>query len=38
MFLTNMLVQDPPKAVEATKRERAKGIRIDYIGLRADGP
>ncbi|MBV8781304.1 MAG: DHA2 family efflux MFS transporter permease subunit [Phycisphaerae bacterium] len=33
LFLTNLLVQDPPRAVEATKRARANGIRIDYIGF-----
>ena len=33
LFLTYHLVQDPPAAVEATKRERAKGIRVDYIGF-----
>jgi DHA2 family multidrug resistance protein len=33
MFLTYHLVQDPPAAVEATKRERARGIRVDYTGF-----
>jgi DHA2 family multidrug resistance protein len=33
MFLTYHMVQDPPSAVEATKRERAKGIRVDYTGF-----
>jgi len=32
-FLTYHLVQDPPSAVEATKRERAKGVRVDYTGF-----
>ncbi len=33
LFLTYHLVQDPPAAVEATKRERSRGIRIDYVGF-----
>lgn len=33
LFLTNRLIQDPPSAVEATKRERASGLRIDYMGF-----
>jgi DHA2 family multidrug resistance protein len=33
MFLTYHLVQDPPAAVEATLRERERGIRVDYIGF-----
>ncbi len=33
LFLTYHLVQDPPAAVEKTKRERARGIRVDYIGF-----
>ncbi|HWE02330.1 MAG TPA: DHA2 family efflux MFS transporter permease subunit, partial [Tepidisphaeraceae bacterium] len=33
LFLTYHMVQDPPSAVEATKRERAKGIRVDYTGF-----
>jgi len=32
-FLTQWLVQDAPAAVEATKRERTKGIRVDYTGF-----
>ena len=33
LFLTYHLVQDPPAAVEATRRERERGIRVDYIGF-----
>jgi DHA2 family multidrug resistance protein len=33
LFLTHYMVQDPPAAVEATKRAREKGIRVDYIGF-----
>ena len=33
LFLTYHLVQDSPAAVEQTKRERAKGIRVDYTGF-----
>ena len=33
LFLTNMLVQEPPASVEKTKRERAAGIRVDYVGF-----
>jgi DHA2 family multidrug resistance protein len=33
LFLTYHLVQDPPSAVEATKKERARGIRVDYTGF-----
>lgn len=32
-FLTQWLVQDAPAAVEATKREKAKGLRVDYTGF-----
>jgi MFS transporter, DHA2 family, multidrug resistance protein len=33
LLLTNRFIQDAPKAVEATKRARASGIRIDYMGF-----
>ena len=33
LFLTGRLIQDPPSAVEATRRERARGIRVDYMGF-----
>jgi DHA2 family multidrug resistance protein len=33
LILTHFFIQDPPAAVEATKRERAKGIRVDYMGF-----
>ncbi len=33
LFLTYHLVQDPPAAVERTKKERAAGIRVDYVGF-----
>ena len=33
LFLTYHLVQDPPAAVERTRRERAAGIRVDYVGF-----
>ncbi len=33
LFLTGRLIQDPPSAVEATRRERASGIRVDYMGF-----
>jgi DHA2 family multidrug resistance protein len=33
LFLTYHMVQVPPSAVEATKRERAKGIKVDYSGF-----
>src|SRR5882757_3792137 len=33
MFLTYHMVQDPPAAVEATKKTRAAGLKIDYIGF-----
>ncbi len=33
LYLTGRLIQDPPSAVEATKRERASGIRVDYMGF-----
>ena len=33
LFLTHRMVQDSPAAVEATKRERASGIRVDYMGF-----
>ena len=32
-FLIDALIQDPPDAVAETKRRRAEGIRIDYIGF-----
>jgi DHA2 family multidrug resistance protein len=33
LFLTYHLVQDSPAAVEHTRRERAKGIKVDYTGF-----
>ncbi len=33
LFLTYHLVQDPPAAVEATKKSRAAGIKVDYVGF-----
>ena len=33
LFLTSALVQEPPESVERTKRERARGIRVDYVGF-----
>jgi DHA2 family multidrug resistance protein len=33
LFLTYHLVQDSPDAIAETKRERAKGIRVDYTGF-----
>jgi DHA2 family multidrug resistance protein len=33
LFLTHALVQDPPAAVERTRRERERGIRVDYVGF-----
>ena len=33
LFLTYHLVQDSPAAVAKTKRERARGIRVDYVGF-----
>lgn len=32
-FLIDALIQDPPEAVAETKRRRAEGIKIDYIGF-----
>jgi DHA2 family multidrug resistance protein len=33
LFLTYNLVQDPPSAVERSRKAREKGIRVDYIGF-----
>jgi DHA2 family multidrug resistance protein len=33
LFLTYHLVQDSPAAIEKTRQERAKGIRVDYTGF-----
>ncbi len=34
LYLTDRLIQDPPSAVEATRRQRASGgIRVDYMGF-----
>jgi DHA2 family multidrug resistance protein len=33
LFLTYHLVQDPPAAVEKSRRAREHGIRVDYIGF-----
>jgi DHA2 family multidrug resistance protein len=33
LLLTRRLIQDSPAAAEATKRERAGGIRVDYMGF-----
>jgi DHA2 family multidrug resistance protein len=33
LFLTHQLVQDPPAAVEARRKERERRLRVDYIGF-----
>jgi DHA2 family multidrug resistance protein len=33
LFLTGRMIQDSPAAVEATRRERARGFRVDYMGF-----
>lgn len=33
LILTALVVQDPPSVVEATKKERAGGVRVDYTGF-----
>jgi DHA2 family multidrug resistance protein len=33
LILTHFFIQDPPAAVEKTKRQRANGIRVDYMGF-----
>ncbi|HJU29685.1 MAG TPA: DHA2 family efflux MFS transporter permease subunit [Candidatus Binataceae bacterium] len=33
LFLSYRMVEDPPHLVEQTRRERASGLNIDYVGL-----
>lgn len=33
LLLTNRLTQDSPAAIEATRRERSRGVRVDYPGF-----